>query len=242
MSEGWDLFADVAAITAWLDTSNEASPHEDSMRVLKLVEEAGEAAAAYIGMVGQNPRKGVTHSQADLLAELADVALTALCAMQHFTQDAEATRGVLAGKVAGIMARADIGSGTPPSHLHFADPEHGSRGACGATAKLRGGGAFRVAFDPGDERIDCTACRTWLADRQHTPDEWCARYGMLIADHDGWRGPRAPSWTTPIGLREFYARACESTTNGMVTGAFDRIAWDLALLPQNAASTVKAGR
>jgi NTP pyrophosphatase (non-canonical NTP hydrolase) len=104
----WDLFADVGAITAWLDTSNPASPHEDSMRVLKLVEEAGEAAAAYIGMVGQNPRKGVTHTMDDLLNELADVALTALCAMQHFTQDTAVTRGVLASKVAAIMARSDI--------------------------------------------------------------------------------------------------------------------------------------
>lgn len=106
--ETWDPFADVAAITAWLDTSNPAGPHEDSMRVLKLVEESGEAAAAYIGMVGQNPRKGVTHTQTDLLNELADVALTALCAMQHFTQSTAATRGVLASKVAGIMARSDI--------------------------------------------------------------------------------------------------------------------------------------
>lgn len=106
--ETWDLFADVADITAWLDRSNPASPHEDSMRVLKLVEEAGEAAAAYIGMVGQNPRKGVTHSMDDLLSELADVALTALCAMQHFTRVTAASRGVLAAKVAGIIDRADV--------------------------------------------------------------------------------------------------------------------------------------
>lgn len=104
----WDLFADIASITAWLDHANPDTPHEDSMRVLKLVEEAGEAAAAYIGMVGQNPRKGVTHSQYDLLAELADVAVTALCAMQHFTRDAAATRGMLAAKVNGIIARAEI--------------------------------------------------------------------------------------------------------------------------------------
>lgn len=104
----WDLFADVRDITAWLDRSNPDNPHEDSMRVLKLVEEAGEAAAAYIGMVGQNPRKGVTHTREQFLAELADVALTALCAMQHFTRDADETCAVLAGKVAGIIARADI--------------------------------------------------------------------------------------------------------------------------------------
>jgi hypothetical protein len=55
MTEPWDPFADVADITAWLDAANPTGPHEDAMRVLKLVEEAGEAAAAYIGMVGQEP-------------------------------------------------------------------------------------------------------------------------------------------------------------------------------------------
>ena len=108
MTEPWDPFADVADITAWLDAANPAGPHEDAMRVLKLVEEAGEAAAAYIGMVGQNPRKGVTHTRDDLLGELADVALTALCAIQHFTQHSAVTRAVLAAKVSRIMARSDI--------------------------------------------------------------------------------------------------------------------------------------
>lgn len=103
-----DLFADIAAITGWLDDSNPTGPHEDSMRVLKLVEESGEAAAAYIGMVGQNPRKGVTHTRADLLNELADVAITALCAMQHFTQNAEMTRDMLLGKISRIISRSDI--------------------------------------------------------------------------------------------------------------------------------------
>ncbi|WP_198541291.1 MazG-like family protein, partial [Parafrankia soli] len=48
------------------------------LQALKVVEELGEAVAALIGMTGQNPRKGVTHTQADLLGELYDVALTAL--------------------------------------------------------------------------------------------------------------------------------------------------------------------
>lgn len=134
MTESWDLFADVRDITAWLDRSNPSTPHEDSMRVLKLVEEAGEAAAAYIGMVGQNPRKGVTHTRDDLLNELADVAITALCAMQHFTQNATVTRGMLAAKVAGIMARSDIreGSGKPepvsPYTILGIDPDFASDG------------------------------------------------------------------------------------------------------------------
>lgn len=103
-----DLFADIADITAWLDKSNPAGPHEDAMRVMKLMEEAGEAAAAYIGVTGQNPRKGVTHTQDDLLNELADVAITALCAMQHFTQDEAVTRAYLASKVDGIIKRSGI--------------------------------------------------------------------------------------------------------------------------------------
>lgn len=107
-ADSGDLFDVVAAITAWLDASNPASPHEDGMRVLKLAEESGEAAAAYIGMVGQNPRKGVTHTLGDLLGELADVALTALCAIQHFTQDHAATREIVNAKAAGVAARAAL--------------------------------------------------------------------------------------------------------------------------------------
>lgn len=107
-AETGDLFDDVATITAWLDTTNPPGPHEDSMRVLKLQEEAGEAAQAYLGMVGQNPRKGYTHTLGDLLAELADVALTALTAIQHFTQDQAATREIVNAKAAGIAARANL--------------------------------------------------------------------------------------------------------------------------------------
>lgn len=104
----WDMFADIAAINAWIERANGQSEHEDSMRVMKIGEEYGEAVAAYIGMTGQNPRKGVTHSRGDLMMELADVAVTALCAMQHFTGNAEITRGMLAAKIAAIINRADI--------------------------------------------------------------------------------------------------------------------------------------
>jgi NTP pyrophosphatase (non-canonical NTP hydrolase) len=108
MDRNWDLFQDVESITEWLDSSNPASEHEDSMRVLKLLEEAGEAAAAYIGMVGQNPRKGVTHTKEQLLDELADVAVTALCAIQHFTQDTYITRELFTGKLRRIVDRKNM--------------------------------------------------------------------------------------------------------------------------------------
>jgi NTP pyrophosphatase (non-canonical NTP hydrolase) len=42
------------------------------VRLLKLTEEVGEVADAFIGMHGLNGRKGVCRTRDDLLAELAD--------------------------------------------------------------------------------------------------------------------------------------------------------------------------
>ena len=51
------------------------------VRLLKLTEEVGEAAEAFIGMQGMNSRKGTCRSRDDLLAELSDVIITAAIAM-----------------------------------------------------------------------------------------------------------------------------------------------------------------
>lgn len=99
------IFDDVAAITHWLDRSNEATGEESAMRVMKIGEEYGEAVQAYIGMRGQNPRKGVTHTLDQLLDELADVALTALCAIQHFTQNKTTTEEIFRAKVSYVRTR-----------------------------------------------------------------------------------------------------------------------------------------
>lgn len=107
-SNNEDLYRSIGAVTDWLDTSNLNTPHEDSMRVLKLVEEAGEAAAAYIGMVGQNPRKGVTHTREQFLDELADVAITALCAIQHFTGNEAETSMTVSRKLVAMLDRIGI--------------------------------------------------------------------------------------------------------------------------------------
>jgi NTP pyrophosphatase (non-canonical NTP hydrolase) len=48
------------------------------LRALKVQEEAGELAQAVIGALGQNARKGVTHTLDDVATEAADVALAAL--------------------------------------------------------------------------------------------------------------------------------------------------------------------
>jgi len=62
---------------------------QDWARVAKVAEEAGEAVDALIGLTGQNPRKGHYGTRQDLYDELADVALTGLYAMQHFTKNAD---------------------------------------------------------------------------------------------------------------------------------------------------------
>ncbi len=123
----WDLFTDIAAINQWIERANGDSEHENSMRVMKIGEEIGEvredhlevmlaaldvkygrAIAAYIGMTGQNPRKGVTHSKSDLCLELADVAITALAALEHFTGSPVISKGYMASKIGSIITRADI--------------------------------------------------------------------------------------------------------------------------------------
>jgi hypothetical protein len=71
----------VRTARCWLDEANGGGEAELTCRMLKLTEEAGEAAGAWIGLLGQNPRKGVTHTREDVAAELADAAFTALVAI-----------------------------------------------------------------------------------------------------------------------------------------------------------------
>ncbi|MGA5452380.1 MazG-like family protein [Streptomyces umbrinus] len=79
------LWPVTARITEVLDTANGTGEQETAMRLLKVVEEAGEASAAYIGLTGQNPRKGVTHTPRDVADELCDVIIAAAVALHAFS-------------------------------------------------------------------------------------------------------------------------------------------------------------
>jgi NTP pyrophosphatase (non-canonical NTP hydrolase) len=81
------IWAAIAASRAWLDDHNGTAEPELGLRILKIVEEAGEAAAAWIGALGQNPRKGVTHDRQNVADELGDVAFTALVAAASLGYD-----------------------------------------------------------------------------------------------------------------------------------------------------------
>ncbi|MFB7845480.1 MazG-like family protein [Streptomyces sp. NPDC056053] len=77
----------IRELVAWLDQQNGRTNQEITLRLLKLTEEAGEVAQAWIGTTGQNPRKGVTHTRQDVADELCDVIVTAAVALASITDD-----------------------------------------------------------------------------------------------------------------------------------------------------------
>lgn len=98
-------------IDDWLDSSVDEEyinqpMAQDWARISKVIEELGEAVSNYIGVTGQNPRKGVYSTTRDVNEELADTAWTAIFAIQHFTKDAEKTATILAQRLDRIYARA----------------------------------------------------------------------------------------------------------------------------------------
>ena len=101
----WDT---VGRLVEWLDRSsgsnNALTPEtEKLLRLMKLTEEVGEVAEAVIGVTGQNPRKGVTHSWDDVNAELCDVILTAMVALTTITPNA---RQVFAERLNHVATRS----------------------------------------------------------------------------------------------------------------------------------------
>lgn len=110
------IWQHVATLTAWLDAANPRTDHEVACRVMKLAEETGEA-AAYIGMTGQNPRKGTCATLDDLTAELCDVIVTAMVALATVTGDADGADARLQQHVAARFARLIERIGSAPAPL-----------------------------------------------------------------------------------------------------------------------------
>jgi hypothetical protein len=112
------VLAIIRDVDKWLDAEVAADYvteplGQDWARVAKVAEETGEAIAALIAMTGQNPRKGVCGTLDDLLGELADVAMTGMFAIQHFTKDEGQTAAVLMKaleKAASRAAKAGYGT------------------------------------------------------------------------------------------------------------------------------------
>lgn len=97
-------------ISDWLDDANAHRDPEARTwgRLAKVAEEAGEVIQAFIGVTGQNPRKGVQGGLEDVADELLDVALTALAAYHHLTQGEISTMLALADHTLARMQRVGL--------------------------------------------------------------------------------------------------------------------------------------
>lgn len=100
-------------IAGWLDDAHGVDDAAVTMRILKLAEETGEVAAAWIGSQGANPRKGVTHTRDEVAAELGDVVMAALVAIAALGRD---PRAVMADVTDKLVARLDASS--PVTAVH----------------------------------------------------------------------------------------------------------------------------
>jgi NTP pyrophosphatase (non-canonical NTP hydrolase) len=99
-----DLWSGIDDLWTWVDGNRPLDGREDLLlRMLKLSEEVGEVAQAVIGVTGQNPRKGVTHTWEDVQGELCDVVITALVALRTLTPD---TQQVFSRHLARVMERS----------------------------------------------------------------------------------------------------------------------------------------
>jgi NTP pyrophosphatase (non-canonical NTP hydrolase) len=78
------------------------------IRLLKLTEEVGEVADAFLGVHGLNKRKGVCRSREDLLDELADVIITAAVAMSGVTGDVDEASSHLQRRLTAVTERAGL--------------------------------------------------------------------------------------------------------------------------------------
>ncbi|OPC76890.1 hypothetical protein B4N89_45820 [Embleya scabrispora] len=86
-----DTWAAIEQLRRWLDAHHHAAGDDPvPLRILKIMEEAGEVAAAYHGVLGANPRKGVTHTLDDVRLELCDVIATAAVALATLCPDPQA--------------------------------------------------------------------------------------------------------------------------------------------------------
>lgn len=101
----------IADIDAWLDREvakdyKDQPMAQDWARISKVAEELGEVIQEFIGATGQNPRKGVYSDLTKVTDELADVVLTGILAIQHFTKDSELTWQIVIDKIVFLHKRA----------------------------------------------------------------------------------------------------------------------------------------
>jgi hypothetical protein len=162
----------VTAADLWLDDMagldyQEQPLAQDWARAAKIAEELGEVIAALIGYIAQNPRKGHTHNRADMLNEIADVVITGILSIQHFTKDIAQTRAVIAASFAKLEGRLPDDYQPEPTEWQCT--------SCHQTYR---------ADQPGCPNPACQPQAGRMADPDYVPDIQCAACGLP--------GPRTP--------------------------------------------------
>ncbi|KDN81272.1 MazG-like family protein [Kitasatospora cheerisanensis] len=105
----------VQRLAAWLAEGSTQPPEmQRVLQCLKIGEEAGEVAEAVIGAMGQNPRKGYSHTWDDVAGELCDVVITAMVALVRVHPDPAAAFDAHLAKVAARSLPAPVTD--PASH------------------------------------------------------------------------------------------------------------------------------
>jgi len=106
----------IARFSRWIDGSYPPTMDAELVlrrRIDKLMEEVGEVGQALGGMVGENPRKGVTHTREQVMGELLDVAFTALGAWEHMDENRGRSAEALERKAVFVLGRVNLLSTEP---------------------------------------------------------------------------------------------------------------------------------
>lgn len=105
----------LARLSRWIDESPENAARDPEAatwgRLSKITEEAGEVITAFIGVTGQNPRKGVYATDDAVRKELLDVAVTALAAYEHMTGNEGQSVVALNRFLDSLIKRAGLSNG-----------------------------------------------------------------------------------------------------------------------------------
>nr|BFD90955.1 hypothetical protein KitaXyl93_23150 [Kitasatospora sp. Xyl93] len=147
MTYPWDT---VARLVEWHD-ANAALPAEQEqlMRILKLSEEVGEVTEALAGVLGTNPRKGRSHTEADVQAELCDVIITAMVALRSRTPQAATVFRAHLDRIA-RRALPDSRASGATHDLHLLPEYHRLVASGEKTVEVRTASPAKTAIRPGD--------------------------------------------------------------------------------------------
>lgn len=122
MTETWETIARLAGRLE----EHSTLPREQRilLQLLKIQEEAGEVAEAVIGAMGQNPRKGHSHTWEDVEAEICDVIVSGMVALSRMNPEAAT---VFARHMEGIVAR-DLNKAQKVEKAEMAEKAEGVEG------------------------------------------------------------------------------------------------------------------